>query len=133
MKTLRYSNVKYTPRVPLICCTVEKIKCEIFDFVLLFSSFFPHTYLKKCIAYTMIFIPNNCSTIRDFPFLGQSCMRAKVGKLSLQTHITDSLLHGNFVHTYTHNLKTKGRIKTHNLTNDCSTIEDIYFLGYSCM
>ena len=35
MKNLSYSNVKYTPRVPLILLTVEKIECENFNLVLL--------------------------------------------------------------------------------------------------
>ena len=39
----------------------------------------------------------------------------------------------HFVRTYTHNLKTKGRIRMLYLTNDCSTIGEIYFLGYNCM
>ena len=37
------------------------------------------------------------------------------------------------VHTYAHNLKIKGCIRMLYLTNDCSTIEDIYFLGYNYM
>ena len=40
MKTLRYSSVKDTPKVPLILLTVEKIEHEYFNFVLL--SFFFH-------------------------------------------------------------------------------------------
>ena len=39
----------------------------------------------------------------------------------------------HFVHTYMPNSKTKHRIRTFYLSNDNSTIEDIYFLGYSCM
>ena len=39
MKTLSYSYmyIKYTPRVPSILLIVEKLECENFDFVLLFS------------------------------------------------------------------------------------------------
>ena len=44
---------------------------------------------------------------------------------------TFPILH--FVCNYIHNLKTEGRIKTFYLSNDCSTIRDIYSLGYSCM
>ena len=37
MKALSYSDIKHTPKVPLILLTVEKIKHEYFDFVLLSS------------------------------------------------------------------------------------------------
>ena len=32
-----------------------------------------------------------------------------------------------------HNSKNKGHIRPFYLSNDCSTVEDIYSLGYSCM
>ena len=38
-----------------------------------------------------------------------------------------------FVHNYTYNSKTNGRIKMFYLLNDCSTVEDIYSLSYSYM
>ena len=38
-----------------------------------------------------------------------------------------------FVHTYMHNLKTKGRIRMFYLSNNCSTIGDVYSLSQSCM
>ena len=71
---LSYSDGKYIPRVPLIILTVEKNEREKFDFVLL----------------SFLLIPNKYSTIRDVPFLGLSCMRAKIGKLWLQARITVS-------------------------------------------
>ena len=39
----------------------------------------------------------------------------------------------HFVHNYTHNLKTKGRIRTFYLSNNWSTIKDNYSVGYSCI
>ena len=45
MRTLSYSNVKYTLRVPLSLLTVEKIEYENFDFVLF--SFFPSRITQK--------------------------------------------------------------------------------------
>ena len=39
----------------------------------------------------------------------------------------------HFVCNYTHNSKSKGRIATFYLANDCSTIVDIYSLGQSCI
>ena len=39
----------------------------------------------------------------------------------------------HFVHNYMHNLKTKGCIRTFYLSNDCSTVGDIYSLDYSYM
>ena len=56
MKTLSYSNVKYTLRITLILLTVEKIEHENFDFVLFL---FPYAQLKNYMAYT-----NNMHTKR---------------------------------------------------------------------
>ena len=39
----------------------------------------------------------------------------------------------HFVRNYMHNSKTKGRIMMFYLSNDCSTIGDIYSLGKSCI
>ena len=41
-KTLNYSNVNCTSRIPIILLTVEKIKRENFDLLLLFNFRFPH-------------------------------------------------------------------------------------------
>ena len=49
-------------------------------------------------------------------------------------HASQSLSADNsFSHTYMHNLKTKGRIWTFCITNDCSIIGDIPCLVQSCM
>ena len=37
----------------------------------------------------------------------------------------------HFVHTYTRNSKTTGRMLTFYISNDCSTIGDVNFLCYS--
>ena len=49
MKTLSYSYVKYSPRVPLLLLTVKKIKRENFNFVvpLPSSSSFPSCITQK--------------------------------------------------------------------------------------
>ena len=39
----------------------------------------------------------------------------------------------HFVFTYKHNLKTKAHKWTFYLSNNCSTNENVYFLGWSCM
>ena len=95
MKTISYCNVKYARRLPLLLLTVENIECENFDFVLLssfipFFSFMHNSNTVQCIH--KICTPNDCSTIRDFPFLGQSCMQAKISKLWLQPCIMVSFL-----------------------------------------
>ena len=68
-KTLSYSKVKHIPRVPLILLTVEKIEGENFDFL---SSFFFLTNNNPITvpSIQIICTPNNCSTIRDLPFVG---------------------------------------------------------------
>ena len=70
-----------------------------------------------------IYTPNNCSTIRDFPFLSWTACKLRSASYGSKhaSHIF-SICH--FVQTYSHNLKTKGRIRTFYLSNDCSTIED---------
>ena len=45
-KTTSYSNVKYSPRAPLILLTVEKIEHENFDFVFLVSFLVFFFYFK---------------------------------------------------------------------------------------
>ena len=51
MKTLAYSSAKSTLTVPLILLTVEKIECDISDFVLLsfFLSFFSFMHNSKTV------------------------------------------------------------------------------------
>ena len=88
MKALSHSYVKYSPRVPLVLFTVEKIECENFDFV--FSLI--HNW-KSVLRIWTSYTPNDCTTIRDFPFFGYSFMPAKIEELWLQTHITVAFLH----------------------------------------
>ena len=47
MQTLGYFYVKYCPRVPLLLLTVEKIKHENFDLVVLLSFSFPSRTSQK--------------------------------------------------------------------------------------
>ena len=77
MKTLSYSNVKYSPRVPLLLLTVEEIERENIDFidvvvvVLLLLSFFSIKHKLKSIHHIqMICTTNECSAIKALPFLG---------------------------------------------------------------
>ena len=53
-------------------------------------------------------------------------MRAKIGELWIKTYVKDSFGYAIF-------LKTKSRIRMVHLLNHCSTVEDIYFLGWNCM
>ena len=48
------------------------------------------------------------------------------------THRSGFSIH-RFGRDYMHNWKTKGRIRPFYVSNDCSTIEDIYSLGCSCI
>ena len=47
-------------------------------------------------------------------------------------HSSLFLIH-HFVCTYMHNSKTTGCIRTFHILNDCFTIEDVYFVSWSCM
>ena len=96
MKTLIYSYVQYSPRVPLLLLKFEKIIRENFDFVVLsfFLSFFSITHNSKSIRYIRTnHTPNECTTIRDLPFLGQTCTRPKINELQPQTYITVAFLY----------------------------------------
>ena len=69
MKILSYSNVRYTPGVPLILLTLERVKYENFDFGLFSFSvcFFSFMHnLKSVLHIQMICTPNDSSTIKDF-------------------------------------------------------------------
>ena len=69
------------------------------------SSFFFVMHNSKTVwRIRAIYTPNDFSTVRDFPFLGWSCMQAKIGELWLQTRITVSLLYG-ILCILTHNSK----------------------------
>ena len=64
---LSISMVKYTPRVPLILLTVQKIECENFNLVLSFYFLsFPHAWLKNMPHLQTTCTPNGCFTTRDF-------------------------------------------------------------------
>ena len=128
METLSYFNVKYTPRVSLILLAVEKIKLEnsIFFFLLFLMHNSKHLQRIRTIG-----IPNDCSIMRDYSFLGQSCMQAKIGELRLKTHVTD--FYTPFCVYLRTQLEKYRSYKQLYLTNDYSTIGDIYFLGQNCM
>ena len=95
MKTLSYSNVKCTLRVPLILLTVGKIKHENFFVLLLLRLSFPWYITQNCTAYMSDQHIKQLFAIRNFPFFGYSLMRAtcKIGKLWLQKCITVSFLY----------------------------------------
>ena len=89
MKTLSYSNVKYTTRVPLILSQSRKSNMKIS--ILSFFSLRRNT--KTVWRIRMIWTPNNYSTIRDFLFLGESYIQAKISELWPQTYIAASFWH----------------------------------------
>ena len=81
MKTLSYSKVKYTPRVPLILHTLKKLHMKmsisfflflLLSFIIFFFSSFSLTYSssKSTWHIWMICTQNDCSTTRDYSFLG---------------------------------------------------------------
>ena len=76
----------------------------------------------------MIHTQNECITARDLPFLGWSCLQAKIDELWHQTQVAMALLYAN-VCNYMHNSKTKGGMRMFYLSNDCSTMGDVYSLG----
>ena len=133
MKTLSYSNTKYALRVPLIRITVEKIVHENFDFVrLLLSSFFfffpscrtqkVYDVYERSVHQTTALIPESILFL-----VRATCERRSVSYAPNYTSPTlFSICMHHFVRTYTHNSKTKGRIRTLYVSNDCSTIGDIY-------
>ena len=136
MKTLSYSDVKYTPRVPLSLLTVKKIKSENLDYVvlLLLSQFLVlslrHKYMQKRIGHIyvqMIYTPNDCCTIRDFPFLVRAAA-TELRSVNYGSQHTSQFFHVcHCVRTYIYNLKTKGHVRMLFLSNDCSTIKDTVF------
>ena len=70
MKTLSYSSVKYTLKVPLIFLIVKKIERKIFDFVLFFNFFFSITHNSRSIQHMRtISTTNDFTTFRDLSFL----------------------------------------------------------------
>ena len=82
-----------------------------------FLSFFSFVHNSKTVQYTkMICTLNDCSEMFVF------CFRAAC-ELRLVSYVC----------TYAHNFKTTGCIWTFYISNNCSTIGDVYFLGKSCM
>ena len=63
------SNVKNNPRVLFILLTVEKIECEIFNFLL-----FPQAYLKTCMMYANDLHTKQLLYYQSLPFFGWSCV-----------------------------------------------------------
>ena len=66
------------------------------------SSFFSFTHNSKTVQHVqIIYTPNDCSTIRNFHFQDQSCMRPKIRELWLQTRTTVFFRYSNlFVLTH---------------------------------
>ena len=102
MKALSYFYVKCSPRVPLHLLTVEKIERENFDVVVLLllssssSSFFFFSLMhnSKSIRHIQTnHTPSDCSTLKDLPFFGQSCMQANIDELWPQTHVAQGFLY----------------------------------------
>ena len=102
-----------------------------------FSFFFFITHNSNSIQHIgTVCIPSDCTTIRDLPFLGQSYVRATCVRSTSygpkNTRHSGFPIH-HFMHNYMHKSKSKGRIRTFYLSNDCSTVRNIYFLGQSGM
>ena len=83
------------------------------------------THNSKNTGCTWIFyMLNDCSTIRDVCFLGQSCVQDMIG---------ESVFNAPLVCPYRNNLKTTGCMLTFYLLNNCSIIEHIPFVVQSFM
>ena len=113
-------------------------KILILFFFVLLSFFFSITHNSKGIqCIRTICTPNDYTTIRDLPFLCQSCMWARINKLWPQKRVMVAFLYAVLCvitcTLYMHNSKTKGRVRMVYLSNDCSTIGDMYSFGQSCM
>ena len=133
MRTLSYSNVRYTHRVPLILLTVNKIECENFNFVLLLccsSSFFFFLIHNSKLYGIYEQSAHQMTTLLSeiFFFWVRAACKLRLASYSSNTHHCLVLIR-HFVDTYTHNLKTTDHLWTFSLSNNCSTIRDVYFLG----
>ena len=135
MKILSYSYVKYTSRVSFIHLTVQKSKCKNLDFVFLFPYILPVSFFFSLIITQKVYSVYEKSTHQTTAQVSEICLflvRAACDQISTSydlkmCHSGFSIWH--FMCNYMHNLKTKGRIRTFYLWNDCSTIGDIYSLG----
>ena len=139
MKILSYSYIHPAPEFNYFSSQSRKLNPKIltlffFFYFFLFSFFFfnKHNSKSKQRIQT-IRTPNKCTTIKDLPFLGQSCMQAKIDELWSKNMHCDGFPVHHFVRNYTHNLKTKGGIRMFYLSNNCSTSGDISSLGQNCM
>ena len=129
-----YTRIKKyggTTRVPLILLTVEKIESENFNFVLFFllsSSSFPLCITQKIHGVCKCSAQQTTTLLPEiFLFLVRAACVVYRRVMAQNTSQTPFFTH--FVRTYVHNSKTKDHIRMLYLTNDCSTIGDIYFLG----
>ena len=137
-KSLSYSKVKYIPRVPLIPVTAKKIEYKHFDLVLLLIhlllSFFLSSYpssinQKVCNVYEQSAHQKQLLYFQRLLFLWLE-LHASYDRRVMGPNTNGRLLPiCYFVHTYMHNLKTKGPMSTLYLRNDCSTTGDAFFLG----
>ena len=125
MKTLRYSNVQYSPRVPLILLTVEKIEGDNFDLFFFFFLSFPlHITQKLCGVYKRSAHQTNALLSDIFLFLVRAACELRSASYGSK-HTSQSLSDKPFVCTYMHKAKTIRHIWTFYILNNCSTIGDI--------
>ena len=101
MRTFSYSCVKYSPESHDFSSQLRKSNTKIsilfFSFLLSFfflSFFFSIKHNSKSVqCIQTIHTPNECSIIKDLPFLGLSCMQAKINELWPKTRVTMAFLY----------------------------------------
>ena len=127
MKTVSYSYVKYSPRVPSLLLTVEKIECEILILFFFLSSSFFLSSLPSSITQNVYGVyersthQTNALLSEIFLFLVRaSCELRSMSYGPNTRHGGFSVRH--FVHNYKHNSINKGGMRTFYLLNDCSNI-----------
>ena len=75
-----------------------------------------------------LYLSNDCSTIEDISIFWVRTV-CEIRQASYESkHALQPLSDMTFVHTYTHNSKTTGRIQTFCVSNECSTMGDVYSL-----
>ena len=74
-----------------------------------------------------VYLSNDCSTIEDIYSLVRAYVRYDQRVMSPNTEHNYFLMQ-HFVHTYTRNSITTGRMLMFYISSDCSTIRDVYFL-----
>ena len=126
MKTLSYSNVKYTPRVPSTLLTVKKIEHANFYYSSCSSSFvcyflslcFLSFFYFSCNSKTIWRITNHLQTkqllcYRDFPFLVIAACKLRLMIYGFK-HESRFLFRTQFcVYLYTQTQKLKTDLPTH--------------------